>query len=50
MNGIKDMLFGLAIILATIAFHLFIMDGLWTDCIAILGLIIILVGYFKKED
>lgn len=50
MNGIKDMLFGLAIILATIAFHLFIADRLWTDCIAILGLIVVFVGYFKKEE
>lgn len=32
MNGIKNMLLGIAIMLAVIVFHLFCAnDGLWTD-------------------
>ncbi len=37
MNGIKNMLLGIAIMLAVIVFHLFCAnDGLWTDFIAII--------------
>ena len=38
MNGIKNMLLGIAIMLAVIVFHLFCAnDGLWTDFIAIIN-------------
>ena len=48
MNGIKNMLLGIAIMLAVIVFHLFCAnDGLWTDFIAIIGLIY--VCGIKKE-
>lgn len=50
MKNLKDMLLGLAIILAVIVFHLFITNGLWTDLIAVVGLIFVLAGYFGKED
>lgn len=50
MRGIKNMLMGLAIILAVIAFHLFMADKFWTDFIVILGLIFVLAGYFAKEE
>lgn len=50
MQGIKDMLLGIAIILIVIVFHLFYSDSLVTDFIAVIGLIIVIIGYFSKDD
>lgn len=50
MKGIRTMLLGVAIMLAVVAFHLYIMVGFWTDFIAVLGLIIVLAGYFSKSE
>ena len=50
MNGIKNMLLGIAIMLAVIVFHLFCAnDGLWTDFIAIICLIFFIKGYNTKD-
>ena len=50
MNGIKNMLLGIAIMLAVIVFHLFYAnDGLWTDLIAIIGLFFVIKGYNTKD-
>lgn len=49
MQGIKNMLLGIAIMLAVIAFHLFYEHGLWTDFIAIIGLICVIKGYSAKD-
>ena len=49
MEQIKSMLLGIAIILITIVIHLFIVDSLLTDLIAIIGFIIVLVSYFSKD-
>ena len=50
MNGIKNMLLGIAIMLAVIVFHLScVNDGLWTDFIAIIGLIFVIKGYNTKD-
>ena len=50
MYGIKNMLLGIAIMLAVIVFHLFCAnDGLWTDFIAIIGLIFVIKGYNTKD-
>ena len=41
---------GIAIMLAVIVFHLFCAnDGLWTDFIAIIGLIFVIKGYNTKD-
>ena len=51
MHGIKNMLLGIAIMLAVIVFHLFYAnDGLWTDFIAIIGLICVVKGYNTKDN
>ncbi len=51
MRGIKNMLLGIAIMLAVIVFHLFYAnDGLWTDFIAIIGLICVVKGYNTKDN
>ena len=50
MNGIINMLLGIAIMLAVIVFHLScVNDGLWTDFIAIIGLIFVIKGYNTKD-
>ena len=52
MQGIKDikiMLLGIAIILFTIVLHLFLQDGLLTDLIAIIGLLLVIVGYKEMK-
>lgn len=54
MNGIKNMLLGIAILLAVITFHLFAEDALITDFIALAGLFLVIKGYqddaSKKEE
>lgn len=50
MKDIKNMLLGIAIMLAAIAFHLFIADKLITDFIAIIGLCVVILGYCSKTD
>ena len=50
MKDIKNMLLGITIILAAIAFHLFITDMLVTDFIVIVGLIIVVFGYCSKKN
>ncbi|WP_312104166.1 hypothetical protein [Lachnoclostridium sp.] len=50
MKAIKNMLLGIAIILAVIIFHLFIEAGLWTDFIAVIGIILVLAGYNSKDE
>lgn len=49
MQGIKNMLLGIAIMLAVIVFNLFYEHGLWTDFIAIIGMICVVKGYIIKE-
>lgn len=46
MNQIKNMLLGMTIILITILIHLFIETPLITDSIALIGIAIVLIGYF----
>lgn len=50
MKEIKNMLLGIAIMLAVIVFHLFVADKLLTDFIAIIGLCIVILGYCSKDD
>ena len=49
MQGIKNMLLGIAIMLAVIVFNLFYEHGLWTDFIAIIGIICVIKGYTTKS-
>lgn len=49
MNGIKNMLLGIAIILAVILFHICSDYFLWTDLIGIIGLILVVSGYIAKN-
>jgi hypothetical protein len=46
---IKNMLLGIAIMLAVIVFHMFMEDGLWIDLIAIIGLILVVSGFIAKD-
>lgn len=48
MNGTKDMLLGIAIMLAVLLFHLALTKTLKTDWIAIVGLILVIRGYCAK--
>lgn len=50
MKEIKTMLLGIAIMLATIVIHLFIADQLFTDFIAILGICIVILGYYSLSE
>ncbi|MBQ9148887.1 MAG: hypothetical protein IJX69_04885 [Oscillospiraceae bacterium] len=51
MQGIKNMLLGIAILLAVIVFHLsYSNDGLWTDFIEIIGLICVIKGHNTKDS
>ena len=50
MKDIKIMLLGLSIMLAVIAFHLFVEGGLFTDFIAIGGLVVVIAGFCAKDD
>lgn len=51
MQGIKNMLLGIAIMLAVIVFHLFYThDALWTDFIAIVGFALVIKGYNTKGN
>ena len=49
MKGIKFMLLGLATMLITIILHLFIETGFFTDLIALVGLLYVLIGFFFSE-
>ena len=49
MNGIKNMLLGIAIILAVILFHICSDYFLWTDLIGIIGIILVVTGYIAKN-
>ena len=49
MDEIKDMLLGIAILLAVILVHLFLDDGLWTDLIGFLGMGLVVSGYNGKK-
>ena len=49
MKEIKNMLLGIAIMLAVIVFHLYMTNtGLITDFIAIIGIILVIKGYCFK--
>ena len=50
MEQVKRMLLGNAFILIAISIHLFLMGGLLTDIFAIVGVVIVLNGYFSKSD
>jgi len=50
MEEIKNMLFGIAILLITIIIHQMVEAPLATDFIAIVGLILVCIGYFSKKD
>ena len=50
MKEIKNMLLGIAIMLAAIALHLFLTDKLITDFIAVAGLCVVILGYFSKAN
>lgn len=49
MKSIKVMLLGLALMLAVITFHLWLEQGYSTDFLALVGLIIVVCGFFGKE-
>ena len=44
-KDIKIMLLGITIILAVIVLHMFLESGLLTDLLAIIGVIVVFVGY-----
>ena len=50
IHDIKIMLLGIAIILFTIILHLFLQDGLLTDLIAIVGLLVVALGYKEMKE
>lgn len=50
MEDLKLMLLGIAIMLAFIVFHLFMADGLITDVFAAVGLVLVIVGYYRKDS
>ena len=50
MYAIKNMLLGITIILVAIVYTLFIETGLITNYIAIIGIIIVLIGYFSNSN
>ena len=50
MKDIKLMLLGIALMVFTVAFHLFLEDGLITDFIALVGLFLVVSGYSNKEE
>ena len=49
MKSIKNILIGIAIILLTILIHLFLNDGYITDFIAVIGVILVIGGYYSKD-
>ena len=49
MESIKNILIGIAIILLTILIHLFLNDGYVTDFIGVIGVILVIVGYYSKD-
>jgi len=50
LKKIKDMLLGISILLLVIIIHLFITNGLLTDFLAVIGIVIILTAYFAKDE
>ena len=50
MKGIKNILVGITIILVVILFHICLDYFLWTDLIAIIGVIFVVNGYLAKDD
>ncbi len=50
MQRIETMLIGILIILLVIVFHLNCEINLWTDYIAVIGIIVFLRGYFKSNN
>ena len=50
MKGIKNILVGITIILVVILFHICLDYLLWTDLIAIIGVIFVVNGYLAKDD
>ena len=50
MYAIKNMLLGITIILVAIVYTLFIVTGLITNFIAIIGIIFVLIGYFSNSN
>ena len=49
-KDIKIMLLGITIILAIIVLHMFLESGLLTDLLAIIGVIVVLVGYKDLDN
>ena len=49
MDSIKKMLLGIAILLLTIIIHLLLNEGYITDFISIIGVILVIVGYYSKD-
>lgn len=49
-KDIKIMLLGITIILAVIVLHMFLESGLLTDLLAIIGVIVVLVGYKDLDN
>lgn len=49
-KDIKIMLLGITIILAVIVLHMFLESGLLTDLLAIIGVIVVFVGYKDLDN
>lgn len=49
-KDIKIMLLGITIILAVIVLHMFLESGVLTDLLAIIGVIVVLVGYKDLDN
>ena len=49
VDSIKNMLLGIAILLVTIIVHLSFCQWYITDFIAIVGVILVIVGYYSKD-
>ena len=50
MKSIKIMLLGIAIMIFTIALHIFLVEGLLTDLIVIIGFLFVIAGYYWKDE
>lgn len=49
MDRIKNILFGISILLVTIIIHLAYLNPLITDFIGIIGIIIVIKSFFEKD-
>ena len=51
MKNIKTMLLGIALMIFSLALHTLLCstDFLYTDFVVILGMIVVLIGFFVKE-